>query len=566
MDICKPLNLRSISGDERLLVFFSNETSETVKLYWINYEGTEIEVATLFPKDAVGQQSYWTHCFIMRSMNTPDKIVGLYVLDSSLENGCILKSGQVHNQSSLKPNSTSPMVKNFQKVCYECSKNGELPSYTPELKSEASYKQATISVRNATQKTLDVFWIDFEGKLLPYGQVQPNETFASLSAVNHVFVFKTQDGSYEKVVKVSLNKPLVILEEQTISICAQTLDEPTETSCHPIIAAQISERTGARNMAFSYPASDSLVRDIESHLRKEGKRFIDEDFPPQPDWVRAYDFFNGDVAIVKKGFCATSPRQGGVGDCWLIQSLSGAAIRPQEVKKAFCLCESIDPQLGLYAVTFHSEDPGKKYTILLDDYFPMNSDFIFAKSAARGELWVPLIEKAFAKMIGGFLDLAASKHSFNPCHVLVALLGGKAKHFEWYSGENSVGKKLMKENQFWPLLERLLDSEKSAPVCTSKAISGGDGTVDSFGIVHYHGYSILGYRKFPQYNLNLIQIRNTWANTEWGGSFGDNSKEWQKYPQLAKELNHEVKDNGCFWMTYEDFIKHYCVLWWNEHE
>ncbi|KAG2375011.1 hypothetical protein C9374_010385 [Naegleria lovaniensis] len=569
MDIFKPSNLRSIAGDEKLVVYFQNDSSsETIKLYWINYEGKEIEVATIFPKDMVGQQSFLTHCFLMRSLEQPEKIVGLFVLDSSLENGCVLKSGQVHNPS-LVPSTPvpPPLDKNFVKVCYEFSKKDDFPGYSTGLKSLSGFSQAPISVKNTTQHTLDAYWVDFEGKLLPYGQVQPNGTFSSLSGVNHAFVFKSSDRSYEKVVIVSQSRPLVVLEDDTISICAHTLEEPTETSCHQIIAAQISERTAHRNMGFSYPASISLVQGLASHLRMEGKRFVDEDFPPQSDWVRAYDFFHGDVAIVKKGFSATAPRQGSVGNCWLIQSLSGAAIRPKEIQNVFCLCESVDPSLGLYAVTFHSEEPGKKYTVLLDDYCPMHSDFVYAKSyAAKGELWIPLIEKAFAKMVGGYIDLAPSKHSFNPAHVLVALLGGKAKHFEWFSGENSEGRRLMNENKFWPLIERLLDSEKSVPVCTSKAVNGGDGAVDSLGIVHYHGYSILEYRKFSQHNLNLIKIRNTWANTEWGGSFGDNSKEWQKYPQLSKELNHEAKDDGCFWMTYDDFIKNYCVIWWNEHE
>jgi len=107
-----------------------------------------------------------------------------------------------------------------------------------------------------------------------------------------------------------------------------------------------------------------------------------------------------------------------------------------------------------------------------------------------------------------------------------------------------------------------MDSANSIPVLSSVK---GQQLVSSQGIVSYHGYTPLRYRHFPKHNIKLLEIRNTWGDTEWNGAFSDYSMEWKKYPEIASELEHKAENDGCFWMTYSDFLKYYCVLWWNEH-
>jgi len=42
------------------------------------------------------------------------------------------------------------------------------------------------------------------------------------------------------------------------------------------------------------------------------------------------------------------------------------------------------------------------------------------------------------------------------------------------------------------------------------------------------------------------------------------AQEWLKYPFIRQKLEHEIKDDGIFWMSYDDFIDSFGVLWWNE--
>lgn len=50
-------------------------------------------------------------------------------------------------------------------------------------------------------------------------------------------------------------------------------------------------------------------------------------------------------------------------------------------------------------------------------------------------------------------------------------------------------------------------------------------------------------------------MRNPWGKGEWNGDWGDKSDKWT--PKLKKQFNITDKDDGAFFMTYEDFIENF---------
>ena len=52
--------------------------------------------------------------------------------------------------------------------------------------------------------------------------------------------------------------------------------------------------------------------------------------------------------------------------------------------------------------------------------------------------------------------------------------------------------------------------------------------------------------------MNLVKLRNPWKEGEWNGRFSDVSDDWT--PKLMKELGHSNKNDGIFWMLYEDMV------------
>jgi calpain len=58
-----------------------------------------------------------------------------------------------------------------------------------------------------------------------------------------------------------------------------------------------------------------------------------------------------------------------------------------------------------------------------------------------------------------------------------------------------------------------------------------------------------------------MKIGNPWGNeVEWNGPWSDKSAEWLSIPDEKKEeIGLTVKD-GTFWMSYDDFQKHFSRL------
>ncbi|GBG28818.1 Calpain-15 [Hondaea fermentalgiana] len=132
------------------------------------------------------------------------------------------------------------------------------------------------------------------------------------------------------------------------------------------------------------------------------------------------NILNGLVGIVDpvrnlRGFRADDVCQGRVGDCWFISALSVLAMRPDLAQRLFMSLDA-KPNGGPYFVRLFID--GRWQGIAVDDQFPCwpvnekgrqrkpgevnpNFNLSFAKPT-RNLLWVPLVEKAYAKAHGSY--------------------------------------------------------------------------------------------------------------------------------------------------------------------
>ena len=58
--------------------------------------------------------------------------------------------------------------------------------------------------------------------------------------------------------------------------------------------------------------------------------------------------------------------------------------------------------------------------MIIDDYLPVkrNGSLAFARSDREGEIWMCLLEKAWAKLHGTYMRSAGGLPSFAACHVM----------------------------------------------------------------------------------------------------------------------------------------------------
>ena len=70
-------------------------------------------------------------------------------------------------------------------------------------------------------------------------------------------------------------------------------------------------------------------------------------------------------------------------------------------------------------------------------------------------------------------------------------------------------------------------------------------------------YSIVQVKEV--YSHKLINIRNLWGFFEWDGAWSRKSAFWT--PDIKELLKPKLEeDDGTFWMSYEDFIKHFSAV------
>lgn len=88
-----------------------------------------------------------------------------------------------------------------------------------------------------------------------------------------------------------------------------------------------------------------------------------------------------------------------MGDCYFLCVLSSLAESPHRVQHLFYTKEV--NKAGCYLVYFFVN--GAKTPVIIDDYLPVTQDGAVAFASSKSqELWVSLLEKAWAKLHGSF--------------------------------------------------------------------------------------------------------------------------------------------------------------------
>ena len=125
-------------------------------------------------------------------------------------------------------------------------------------------------------------------------------------------------------------------------------------------------------------------------------------------WERAFKIpcltdDEGDLKIFFEDIAPSDIKQGQLGDCYFLCVLACLAERPNRIRKLF-LDSEINEE-GVYGVRMM--DSGKIKEIVMDDYFPCHYSQPCFSQAKGNELWVMLLEKAYAKLHGSYERIEA---------------------------------------------------------------------------------------------------------------------------------------------------------------
>ncbi|KAK9414098.1 putative Calpain catalytic domain-containing protein [Seiridium unicorne] len=264
-------------------------------------------------------------------------------------------------------------------------------------------------------------------------------------------------------------------------------------------------------------------------------------------------------------------KQGNLGDCWLIASLSALANVEDGVKR---MCVEYDTRIGIYGFVFF-RDGEWVYSIVDDKLFltspnwdspSMQRDLLtqidresedaeqtyrktyqtgskslfFGSNKDPNETWVALIEKAFAKVHGDFSSLIGGWIGEG----LEDLSGGVTTEL--------LGSDILDLDGFWENEVSKVNQEFMFG-CSTGLLDGGYG--ERNGIREGHAYVVMDAKQLKN-GERLVKLRNPWGKLKkgiWDGPWSDGSKEWTTAAQ--EELNHTFGNDSVFWIRYEDLLR-----------
>eukprot|EP00931_Biecheleriopsis_adriatica_P107481 TRINITY_DN81823_c0_g1_i1.p1 TRINITY_DN81823_c0_g1~~TRINITY_DN81823_c0_g1_i1.p1 ORF type:complete len:950 (-),score=132.17 TRINITY_DN81823_c0_g1_i1:47-2896(-) len=287
--------------------------------------------------------------------------------------------------------------------------------------------------------------------------------------------------------------------------------------------------------------------------------------PCQMTWRRSSD----SLVVTDFGFRAADLRQGAVGDCWFLSALAVVAERHDLILKLFAGgCERAAS--GCYLLRLFLD--GQWACVVVDDSFPCTdkqrrpdgTGLAYSRASSK-QLWVPLIEKAYAKSHGSYKAISGG-HVAEALHDLtgapVETLDFDAPGFD--------------PDKLW---EQLLSFRRSGFPMGCGTV--GNPELEQVGLFGMHAYSILDVREVRDSSqalrgfersaelsygrakdpctLRLVRLRNPHGIGEWSGDWSDSSPSWtaEIASQLVSDGEHCAPTglhDGTFWMDFPHFL------------
>lgn len=262
--------------------------------------------------------------------------------------------------------------------------------------------------------------------------------------------------------------------------------------------------------------------------------------------------------------------QGISGNCWFLSALAVLAERPDLLERVV-LTREVCKQ-GAYQIRLCKD--GRWQTILIDDLLPCDQyRNLLYSPAKKKQLWVPLIEKALAKVHGCYAALASGRSieglatlTGAPCETITlqpnitctSTLPSTSSSSNTNDSSSQAQDQQIEEVDQDLVWAQLLSS-RSAGFLMGASCGGGNLQIDedeyaSVGLRPRHAYSVMDVRDEGN-QLRLLKLRNPWGHFSWKGDWSDDSPLWT--PELKTMLMPKGADEGVFWMCFKDVIKYF---------
>ena len=197
---------------------------------------------------------------------------------------------------------------------------------------------------------------------------------------------------------------------------------------------------------------------------------------------------------------------------------------------------------------------GKWKLVLLDNNFPyktvnyFDKDFCFGKSIQK-ELWVSLLEKAWAKVNGSYARIGCNGWSKEAFDVLTEAYTEKIDLRLYNNMENK------RSEELWEILLKAFEKEYVLTAGTKSL------KIEKFtenNLETGHDYTLINIYTVGD-NIKLVKLKNPFGCSEYNGDWEDSDDKWTT--EIKKQCEFKEENNeGIFYMPYKDFVKYFDVI------
>ena len=295
---------------------------------------------------------------------------------------------------------------------------------------------------------------------------------------------------------------------------------------------------------------DYQVMKIPKFLREKKKVLLSQFALAQKEgrysWAKLGELFDANKLSVLKPSQHLSQDvvQGELGDCYFLSVLAALAEEQNVINKL------VDPKEKGNNGSFTSNViiHGEPVKVIVDDVFPVANDSKLAFAGlneASGNIWPMVLEKSWAKCNRSYEDI---------------IPGNSADAFEFLSP--APFNTYYHNAETRPtLFETITDSNKKGFIVLAditETASTNLETLSKLGLITNHAYTVINTAVLKKSNgaeIKLLKMKNMWGTNEWVGDWSDSSTKWTQ--EFKKEVGLEPKQDGIFWISYEDYLQFY---------
>ncbi|RLN95291.1 hypothetical protein BBJ28_00019319 [Nothophytophthora sp. Chile5] len=332
-------------------------------------------------------------------------------------------------------------------------------------------------------------------------------------------------------------------------------------------------------------------------------------------WLRPTEYAANPTYFTSNSGCGVL-REGAMDDAWLLGVFAAVALHPDQLVENLFVSESLDAfkRFGVFTCRFYKDDDWVAVTT--DTRIPCapsalqtgdkrGSDAVlYGSSVDANEVFLPLLEKAYAKLHGSYQALderhgggAGGGAGTSAGRILEAFLdctGGSAHRVDLLlerakqqQFEQTTAPPAASASSPSTLLWRqLVRYSRSKCILTTqlRQLSFNAQDVTALGLLKNRQYVIRYVTEVASPSstaaassgssaststdvLRFVKLQSVWGRGQWKGDWSNDDSKWEEHAQVEQTLRSDPRAefsrpcaDGCFWMLWTDLLASFSEL------